>query len=251
MSAPHAATAAALRVALIPNYLGAASRRHSPSASECDERFVAPDELLRIGADHVSAPVELAVHEEPPDVAGTPQEREETRARHPLRDVAAPVDEIAPHRADGRIARPHEQRPAPVPAPAEVLPGVTTRRGPPEDEEVTRASERVERSELARPNGLRAAHRPYPPSGCEVDLDDLCARLRQGARNATSAPTEGQREKGKEEARRRPGAARRLNSRRSACRPGASGARGGVARPGERRALAASPESAVRGESRR
>src|SRR5439155_26785051 len=142
--------------------------------------------------------------EEPPDVAGTPQEREETRARHPLRDVAAPVDEIAPNRADGPIARPHEQRPAPVPPPAEVLPGVTTRRGPPEDEEVTRASERVERSELARPNGLRAAHRPYPPSGCEVDLDDLCARLRQGARNATSGPTEGQREKGKEEARRRP-----------------------------------------------
>src|SRR5207237_3837684 len=67
MSAPHAATAAALRVALIPNYLGAASRRHSPSASECDERFVAPDELLRIGADHVSAPVELAVHQQPPD----------------------------------------------------------------------------------------------------------------------------------------------------------------------------------------
>src|SRR5205823_4536973 len=104
MSAPHAATAAALRVALIPNYLGAASRRHSPSASECDERFVAPDELLRIGADHVSAPVELA-----------------------------------------------------------------------------------------RPNGVRAAHRSYAPAGCEVDLDDLCARLRQGARKATSAPAEGQR----------------------------------------------------------
>src|SRR5207249_2576166 len=101
---PAAATAAALRVALIPNYLGAASRRHSPSASECDERFVAPDELLRIGADHVSAPVELAVHQEPPDVAGAPQERAEARARHPLRDVAAPVDEIAPHRADGRVA---------------------------------------------------------------------------------------------------------------------------------------------------
>src|SRR5437867_6403548 len=150
MSAPHAATAAALRVALIPNYLGAASRRHSPSASECDERFVAPDELLRIGADHVAAPVQLAVHQEPPDVAGAPQEREEAGARHPLRDVAARVHQVAPHRADGRVARPHEERPAPVPPSAEVLARMTAHRRPPENEEVTRASEGGERSELPR-----------------------------------------------------------------------------------------------------
>src|SRR5205085_11108099 len=96
------------------------------SAAERRERVGSPDELIRLGADHVPAAGELAVEEQPAHVARAPEKREKALTRETLRHVAARVDEIGPHRADGGIVRPDEQRPAPVPSSAEVL----TRRAP-------------------------------------------------------------------------------------------------------------------------
>src|SRR5207248_8861808 len=73
------------------------------SGAERRERVGPPEELIRLRADHVPVAVELAVEEQAAHVPRAPEKREKPLAREPLHHVAARVDEIRPHRADGGI----------------------------------------------------------------------------------------------------------------------------------------------------
>jgi hypothetical protein len=66
--------------------------------------------------DHLPVAVELAVDEQATDVLLATEEGHEALPRETLRQVATRLDQIVPHRPDRRIAGPHEQGPAPVPA---------------------------------------------------------------------------------------------------------------------------------------
>src|SRR5262249_35554350 len=141
------------------------------------------DQLIGFGPDHVPRTVELPVKQESADIARPAQERDEGITREPLGYIPPSVHEVAPHRADCPVVRPDEERPAPVPAPAQVLTGGPPRRRSPEDEETGRSAERLQRGQGPRTQrgcpvtreDLRA------PAGGEVYLDDLGSRLQQGA----------------------------------------------------------------------
>src|SRR5262249_29473027 len=113
-----------------------------------------------------------------------------------LRAVATAVHEVAPHGTDRGVARPDEERPAPVPATAEVLARSAPRRRTPEHQEARRPTERLQGGERSRPIGARAV-RGQPTDAAasrEVDLDDIGAtRLRQDARKVPDGPERGQR----------------------------------------------------------
>src|SRR5262249_40001871 len=149
-------------------------------APERGQRVRAPDELVGLGADHVSGAVELTVEQQPTDVTRAAQEGEKALAREPLRNVAAPVHQLAPDGSDRGVARPDEERPAPVPAPSEILTRGPARRRTPEHEEAARPAERLERGQRTRPRHGRPQARPRlePPPRGEIDLDDLGARGR-------------------------------------------------------------------------
>src|SRR5262249_57319549 len=96
--------------------------------------------------------------------------------------VAARVDEVRPHRTDGGIVRPDEQRPAPVPPAAEIFAGGAPRRRAPEDQEAARPPERLQRGERARAGRPRPVRRNATdePTRGDVDLDDFGAVRDQG-----------------------------------------------------------------------
>src|SRR5437773_1957308 len=194
------ATAASLADAIItalritsPPLPPAPATRAPRSGAERGERVGPPNELIGLGADHVSVVIELPVEQEAAHVAGAAQERDEPLAREPLRHVATRVHQVAQHGPYGGIARPYEERPAPVPPAAQVLARRAARGRPPEHEEPRGTSERVLRRQRtrgrpARPRGLHAA------AGGEVDLDDFRAAgllpLLQGARRHQSRRSE-------------------------------------------------------------
>src|SRR5262249_23660161 len=208
-----------------------------PPRRQRRQRFLALDELIRLRPDHLPRSLELAVDQEPADLARPSQERGERIARQPLRDVVAPGHECLPGIADGGLAGPDEERPPPVPATAEIL-----RRAPaawrmPEEQVLARPGERLARVlEPGRCGRLRLGLRDLqaPATALEIDRDDLAPRRLQLGAEAGSELLERQRE-----------AAARLSCRRSGCRPRARAARAAAARPDASQSRAASPQSAA------
>src|SRR3989442_412671 len=93
------ATAASLADAIITAFAPVFRRWRRPpgrfgSGAERRERVGAQHELIGLGPDHAPVAVELAVEQEPADVTGTAQERDEPLPREPPRHVAARGDQV-------------------------------------------------------------------------------------------------------------------------------------------------------------
>src|SRR4029453_14541308 len=107
------------------------------SAHQRHERVVALDQLIRLRPDDTAGTFQLTVEQQAANLLRFLQKRRQRRACQALCDVASRTRERAPDRTHRRIARPHEEGPAPVPAAAEIL-GLAAARGrSPEEHEVT------------------------------------------------------------------------------------------------------------------
>src|SRR5262249_44437174 len=107
------------------------------------QRVLSLDELILLGADHLARPLELAVEQEAADLARAAEEGSEGLAREPLRYVVPTADEGVPGGADGRLAGPHEERPAPVPPTPQVFCRAAAARWTPEHQVLAGAGERL------------------------------------------------------------------------------------------------------------
>src|SRR5262249_11035483 len=156
------------------------------SACQSGQGVLTPDELVGLGTDHVARRFQLAVEQQAPDLTRPAEERRQRGTREALRHVATRTRERTPDRSDRRLAGPDEQRPAPVPAPAEVLRSVSPRRRPPEQRELAGRGERLPGVGEAAERDDRHRLKAGPSSRGEIDRDDLAPRRLQLGAEASS-----------------------------------------------------------------